>query len=62
MKPNFIFHAADTSVYAIEATEDQKYAQYENSCAQQGNLFVPLAITILFGRGLRKSPNCICRC
>ena len=35
MQLNIISHAAEKSGYAIEAAEDRKYAQYENSCAQQ---------------------------
>ena len=47
LQMNIIFLVAEKSDYAIEAAEDRKYAQYENSCAQQGILFVPLAIEIL---------------
>ena len=53
MQPNIISHAAEKSGYAIEAAEEQKYAQYENSCAQQGILLVPLAIT--FARSVEVS-------
>ena len=57
LQPNIIFHAAEKSGYAIEAAEDRKYAQYENNCAQQGILFVPLAIEVLGGlsRTLKKA-------
>ena len=54
---NIISHAAEKSGYAIEAAEDRKYAQYEKSCAQQGILFVLLAIEVLGGlsRTLKKA-------
>ena len=57
LQPNIISHAAEKSGYAIEAAEDRKYAQYENSCAQQGIMFVPLAIEVLGGlsRTLKKA-------
>ena len=47
LQPNNISHAALKSGYAIEAAGDRKFAQYENLCAQQGILFVPLAIKFL---------------
>ena len=49
LQPNIISHTAEKSGYAIEAAEDRKYAQYENTCAQQGILFVPLAVEVLGG-------------
>ena len=49
LKPNLISHAAERSGCAIEAAEDQNYVQYENSCAQQKILSVPLAIEVLGG-------------
>ena len=49
LQPENISHVAEKSGYAIEAAEDRKYAQFENSCAQQGILFVPLAIEVLGG-------------
>ena len=49
---NIISHPAQKSGYAIEAAEVRKYAQYENSCAQQRILFVPLAIEVLGGRSV----------
>ena len=49
LQPNIISHSAEKSGYAIKAAEDRKYAQYENGCAQQGILFVPLAIEVLGG-------------
>ena len=54
---NIISHAAEMSGYAIEADEDRKYAQYENSCAQQRILFVHLAIEAFGGlsRTLKKA-------
>ena len=57
LQPNIISHAAEKSGYAIEAAEDRKYAQYENCCAQQRILFVPLAIEVLGGlsRTLKKA-------
>ena len=57
LQPNIITYAAEKSGYAIEAAEDRKYAQYENSCAQQGILFVPLAIEVLgcLSRTLKKA-------
>ncbi|XP_075259889.1 uncharacterized protein LOC142351636 [Convolutriloba macropyga] len=57
LQPNIISHASEKSGYAIEAAEDRKYAQYENSCAQQGIMFVPLAIEVLGGlsRTLKKA-------
>ena len=33
--------------YAIEVAEEQKYAQHENNCSEQGILFVPLAVESL---------------
>ena len=58
---NIIFYAAEKSCYAMEAAEDRKYAQYENSCAQQGILFVPLAKEILgsLSRTLMKALLCM---
>ena len=35
LQPNIISHAAEKSGYEIEAAAYQKYAQYENNCAQQ---------------------------
>ena len=55
LQPNIISHAAEKSGYAIEAAEDRKFAQYGNSCAQQGILFVPLAIDVL--GGLSRTPK-----
>ena len=57
LKPNIFSHAAEKSGYAIEAAEGRKYAQHENSCAQQRILFVPLAIDFLGGlsRTLKKA-------
>ena len=57
LQPNIISHAAEKSGYPIEAAEDRKYTEYENSCAQQGILFVPLAIEVLGGlsRTLKKA-------
>ena len=57
LQPSIISYAAERSGYAIEASEDRKYDQYENSCAQQGILFVPLAIEVLGGllRSLKKA-------
>ena len=46
LQPNIISLAAEKSGYAIEAAEDRKYALYGNSFAQQGILFVPLAIEV----------------
>ena len=37
------------SGYAIEAAEEQKYAQPENNCSEQEILFVPLAVESLGG-------------
>ena len=42
LQPNIISHAAEKSGYAIEAAEDRKLAQYENSCAQQGFFVRPI--------------------
>ena len=42
--PNIINHAVEKSGYAIEAAEERKFAQHENSCSEQGILFVPLAV------------------
>ena len=49
LQPNVINHAAEQSGYAIEAAEEQKYAQHENSCSEQGILFVLLAVDSLGG-------------
>ena len=49
LQPNIINYAAEKSGYAIDAAEEQKYAQHENSCSEQGNLFVPLAVESLGG-------------
>ena len=47
LKPIIISRAAEKTLYAIEAAEDWKYAQYEISCAEQGISFVPRAIEVL---------------
>ena len=47
LQPNNTTHAAEKFSYAIEAAEEQKYAQHENSCSGQGILFVPLAVESL---------------
>ena len=57
LQPNIIFHAAEKSGYASEAAEDRKYSQYEKSSAQQGIVFIPLAIKVFGGlsRTLKKA-------
>ena len=49
LQPNIINHAAEKCGYAIEAAEEQKYAQHENNCSEQGISFVPLAVESLGG-------------
>ena len=44
LQPNIINHAAEKSGYAIEAAEERKNAQHENSRSEHGILFVPLAV------------------
>ena len=47
LQPNIIYHAAQKSCYAFEATEDRKNAQYEKRCSHHGILIVSRAIKIL---------------
>ena len=49
LQPNIINDAAEKSGDAIEAAEEQKYAQHENSCSEQGILFFPVAVESLGG-------------
>ena len=47
LQPNITNHAAEKSGYAIQAAEERKYAQHENSCSEQGISFVDLAVESL---------------